>query len=83
MGTQPPSPKRGRSPSAIFGQCLFGQTAGWIKVALGMEVGLSPGHIVLGGDPAAVPQKGGRAPNFRPIFVAKRLDTSRCHLVWK
>jgi len=28
------------------------------------------------------PQKGGRAPNFRPIFiVAKRLDASRSHLV--
>jgi len=31
----------------------YGQTAGWIKMALGMEVGLGPGHIVLDGDPAA------------------------------
>ena len=26
-----------------------GQTAGWIKMPLGMEVGLGPGHIVLHG----------------------------------
>jgi len=30
-----------------------------------------------------LPQKGDRAPNFRPIsIVAKRLDALRCHLVW-
>jgi len=28
------------------------QTALWIKLPLGMEVDLGPGHIVLGGDPA-------------------------------
>jgi len=33
--------------------------AGWIKMPLGMEVGLGPGHIVLDGDPAPSPQKGG------------------------
>jgi len=31
-------------------------------MALGMEVGLDPGHIVLDGDPAPLPQKGDRAP---------------------
>jgi len=51
-------------------------------MALGMEVGLGSGHIVLDGDPAPLPQKGDRGPNFRPIsVVAKRLDASRCHLV--
>jgi len=30
---------------------------------LGMEVGLSPGHIVLDGDPAPPPQKG-HSPQF-------------------
>ena len=78
--------------------------AGWIKMALGMEVGLGPGHIVLHfpkkghspqfsahlycgqtsgcikmpqlrphcvrWGPSSPPQKGGRAPNFRPIFTA-------------
>ena len=27
-----------------------GQTVGWIKMKLGVEVGLGPGHIVLEGD---------------------------------
>ena len=50
---------------------------------LGKEVGLSPGHTVLDGDPVGIqlPPKG-HSPNFRPISVgAKRLDGSRCHLV--
>ena len=34
-------------------------------MALGMEVDLGPGHIVLDGDPAPLRQKGGRGP---PIF---------------
>jgi len=29
-----------------------GQTAGWIKMPLGMKVGLGPGDIMLDGDPA-------------------------------
>jgi len=40
-----------------------GQTVGWIKVKLGMQVGLGPGHVVLDGDPAPLPQKG-TAPIF-------------------
>ena len=53
-------------------------------MALGMEVGLGPGHIVLDGDLASFPKKGGAPTNLRPIFiVAKRLDASRCHLVWR
>jgi len=31
---------------------------------LGMQVGLGPGHIVLDGNPAPPPQKGGGAPKF-------------------
>jgi len=39
---------------------------------LGMEIGLGPGHIVLDGDPAPLPEKG-HSPNFRPMsIVAKR-----------
>jgi len=59
------------------------QTAGWIKMALGMEVGLGPGHIVVDRDPAPAPKRG-QSPHFRPISImAKRLDASRCHLVWR
>jgi len=49
---------------------------------LGTEVGLGPGDIVLDGDPAAL--KSGTAPNFGLMsVVAKWLDGSRCHFVWK
>ena len=49
---------------------------------VGMEVGLSPGHIVLNGDLA--PHKRGQTPSFGPMsIVAKRLDGSRCHLIRK
>jgi len=41
-----------------------GQTVGQIKMKLGMQVGLGPGQIVLDGDPAPPPPKGGRAPQF-------------------
>ena len=41
-----------------------GQTVGWIKMKLGMQVGLGPGHIVLDGDPAAPPPKWGGAPKI-------------------
>jgi len=53
-------------------------------MALGMEVGLGPDHILLDEDPAPLPKKGTEPPNFRPIFIVdKRLDASRCHLVWR
>ena len=49
-----------------------GQTAGWIKMKLGTEVGLGP--AMLDGNPAPLP-KGAHPPNFRPMSVmAKRLD---------
>jgi len=61
-----------------------GQTAGWIKMPLSVEVGLGPGQIVLDGDPAPTPPKGHSPPNFRPISdVVKWLHGSRCHLVWR
>jgi len=53
---------------------------GWIRMPLGTEVGLDPGHIVLDRDSAS--PKGGIAPNFPPMpVVAKWLAGSRCHLV--
>ena len=58
--------------------------AGWIKMPLGMEVGLSPGDFMLDGDPAPLPEKGTEPPNLRPIYiVVKQLDASTCHLVWR
>jgi len=67
--------------SVTFVYC--GQTVGWIKVKLGIQVGLGPGHIVLDGELGTqLPSPRGTAPNFRPIsVVAKWLDGSKCHLV--
>jgi len=63
MGTQLPLPKKGAEPSPQFSaHVYYGQTAGWIMMTLGMEVGLGPGHMELDGDPAPLPKKGGRAP---------------------
>jgi len=39
-------------------------------MALAMEMGLGPGHIVLDGDPAPSPQKRGQSPTiFRPFLL--------------
>jgi len=46
-------------PSVTLVYC--GQTVGWIKMKLGMEVGIGPGHIVLDGDPPSR-QKGAQPP---------------------
>jgi len=67
--------------SVTFVHC--GQTVGRIKMKLGTQVGLGPGHIVLDGDPAPLSQRGTAPPQFRPISVAaKWLHGSRRHLVW-
>ena len=54
-------PQKGADP-----QIYFDQTAGWMKLILGMVVGLSPGEFVLAGDPAPLPRKGqSPLPNFK------------------
>jgi len=84
-GDPAPRAQKGAEPPRQFSADVYcGQTAGWIKMALGMAVGLGPGHVVLDGDPTPLSKKRGRAPNFRPIsVVAKWLDASRWHLVWR
>jgi len=57
-----PSLKRGRSPSKFSAHVYCGKMAGWIKMIVGMEVGLCPDDIVLDGDPASLPKKGAEAP---------------------
>ena len=65
--------------SVCLSVCLYvtlvycGQTVGWIKTKLGMEIGLGPGHVLLDGDPAPPPKRHS-PPNFRPMsIVAKHL----------
>jgi len=82
-----PFPKRRRSPGVeppIFGPCLLwpngwmDQDGTWHEV----RPWFSP-HCARWGHSFPPPKKGAEPPNFRPIFiVAKRLDASRCHLVW-
>ena len=55
-----PPPRKTTTNSA---HVYCGQTAGWIKTALGMEVGLSPGYFVLDGDSDPLPKRG-KAPQF-------------------
>jgi len=47
-GDPAPLPQKGADPPHQFSAHFYcGQTAGCIKMPLGMEVGLSPGDIVL------------------------------------
>jgi len=61
MGTRLPS-KRAQPPPNFRPYVCCCQTAGWIKMPLGTEVGLGPCDVVLDGDPA--PPKRGTAPQF-------------------
>jgi len=73
----PISPQKGaHQPLPHFSVHVYwGETAGWIKMPLGTEVGLGPGDIVLNGHSIAT---------FRPMsIVTKRLDASGYHLVWR
>jgi len=75
------APPKGHSPPPQFSAHICwahvycGQTAAWIKMPIGMEVGFGPGDFVLDGTPLPLPKKGTEPPNFRPVFiVTKRLD---------
>ena len=60
---KPSSPsQRGTAPIQFSVHICCGQMAGWIKMPLGMEVGLGPGDFVLDGDPAPLPKKGPKPP---------------------
>jgi len=63
MGAQLPSSKWGQSPQFSAHICC-GEIARWIKMPLGMELGLGPGNFVLDRDPAPPPQKGAESPKF-------------------
>jgi len=56
MGTQLP-PKRGYS-AQFSAHVPCSPTAGWLKMPLGVELGLGPGDFVLDGDPAPSQKRG-------------------------
>ena len=82
MGTQLPLTKGGTAaPPHFLAHVYCGQTAGWIKMPLGMEVGLGPDHIVRWR--SSFPQKGAQPPrpDFWPMsVVAKELYDQ--HATW-
>jgi len=59
-GLSSSSPK-GAEPPNFSANVRCGQTAGWTKMPLGVEVGLGPGDVVFDGDPAT-PEKGTPTP---------------------
>ena len=69
-GPSSPSPKRGQSPQ-FLAHVYCGQTAGWIKMPLGMEVGLGLAQATLCemGTQLRLPQKVGTAPIFSPCLL--------------
>jgi len=76
MGTTLPLPKRGGTPK-FSAHVYCGQTAGWMKPVLGMEVRLRPGDFVLDRDPVPFPQKRAEPPSqFSAHFY--RGQTARC-----
>jgi len=54
-------PPKGTTPQ-FSAHVYCGQTARWMKLILGMQVGLSEGDFVLNGNPVPCP-KGGGAPS--------------------
>ena len=64
MGTPLPPPQKGDGPPNFWPMFVVTQTAGWMKLVLGMELGLGTGDVVLNGDPVAPSSKGGRTPKF-------------------
>jgi len=83
--------KGAEPPSKFLAHVYCGQMAGWIKMVLGMEVGLSPGDFVLDGDQAPFPKIGSRPkigegarPKIGegPQFSAESLPNFRPYLLW-
>jgi len=61
QGAAPPRKKRAQQPPPTIRPMSIVAMARWIKVPCCTEVGLSPGHIVLHGDPAPL-ERGTAAP---------------------
>jgi len=79
----PPFPEKGAEPPPHFSARVYCvQMAAWIKMPLGMEIGLGPDDIVLDGDTAPLHKVGAESHNFQPMSIAaKWLHESRCPLV--
>ena len=87
MGTQLPLPQRGIAIPPFSVHICCGQMAAWVKMLLGMELGLGLGDFVLDGDEdlarRSPPKKGGGAPQiFGPCLLWPNgwmdQDSTRC-----
>ena len=64
-----------------------GQTVKWIKMKLGVEVGLGAVHIVLDGDSASSPPKGhmsvncGQTPGFSKTPLGREVGLAQGEIV--
>ena len=57
--------------------------AAWIKMLLGMVLGLSPGDFVLDGDPAPLPKKGAEPQIFGPCLCGQTAGCIKMPLAMK
>jgi len=60
-----------------------GQTVGWIKMKLGMQVGFGPGHIVLDGIHLSSPKRWGRRPPIFGLYMLWPNDWMDQDATWK
>jgi len=67
-GPSSPSPKGGGARQ-VLADVYCDQTAGWMKMSLGTEIDLSPGHIVLNGDSAPSCERGTAASRLFTAHV--------------
>ena len=67
-GNPAPPPPKGHSPLQFLAHICCGQMAAWIKMSLGMEQGLGPGHTVLDGDQLPLPKRA-QPPIFGPCLM--------------
>jgi len=81
-GPSSPSQKRGTVTAPHFLARLLWPN-GWIDQDATRYEGRPRPHCVRWG-PSSLPKKAQQPPNFWPMYtVAKWLDISRCHLVWR
>jgi len=55
-------PTAAQPPPQFSAHVYCGKTAGWMKLVLGKDVGVSPGDFVLDGDPMPFAQNGAEPP---------------------
>jgi len=69
-------------PVCLYATLVYcGQSVGWIKMPLGMEVGLGPGGTVLDGDPASPMERGTAAATlFGPLACSGTVAHLVAHL---